>query len=292
MPRFFICPGAQKAGTTTLYNLLRQHPSFHLSRPKETKYFLRDITVVREADYVTNFFAPNICADKIYGEIDPAYLYNFQVPFKIRQALGADVKFIFLLRNPIDRAYSHYWMSRRRGFETETFEKAFELEEARIQALGKHAEWHFTYFSRGLYARQIKRYLDVFPDSQCHFVRFESFVSDQQVEFGRILRFLDVDAADASISFSEKSNEGGMPRSEFLAKLHGQPMAFKTFLKPLIPYRKVRWKAYELIEKINVSRVKPKPISEEFRAVLRAYYKDDVDQLREISRLNLDPWMI
>ena len=69
---------------------------------------------------------------KIIGEVDPEYMYFNYIPKRIFDTLGADVKLIFLLRNPIDRAFSHYLMSKRRGYEDYPFSEAILMEKDRI----------------------------------------------------------------------------------------------------------------------------------------------------------------
>ena len=137
---FFICPGAQKAGTTLLYDILRQHEEIQVSSKKETKYFLKEEKHISKEEYIKLFYS----SDKdrkteplIYGEIDPEYLYFKDVPEKLFSTLGGDIKLIFLLRHPVDRAYSHYWMSYQRGFELLDFEDAIASESERFKSKDK-----------------------------------------------------------------------------------------------------------------------------------------------------------
>lgn len=295
MPDFekiFICPGAQKAGTTTLYDLLKQHPDIALTRTKETKYFLRDISRLNGQEYFDNFFEKDAEKSEIFGEIDPEYLYYPDVPGKIREILGSDVKFIFMLRNPVNRSYSHYWMSRQRGFETESFERAFELEPSRLDEGGEFAAWHQSYFSRGLYAEQLDRYLDSFPRENMLFVLFEDFVQNPREGLRAILQFLGVNESLDSIDVDKKSREGRKPRSEFLARLHGQPMGIKKIMKVLIPFKQFRWKIYPIIEKLNVSKNRPEMMSEKMQKKLTEYYCKDVRRLSLMTGLDLSSWVV
>lgn len=288
--QFFICPGAQKAGTTTLYNLLGQHPDIKLPKKKETKYFLRDDAQIDKQQYIEEFFTGKTLQAKILGEIDPEYLFYQNVPRKIRETLGTDVKFIFLFRNPADRAYSHYCMSRQRGFETESFERAFELEESRLATQGDHAAWHLSYFSRGFYSAQLKRYLDYFPKQNMLFLVFEDFIRDPGRVLGSVFDFLGVDDITQSIQLDIKSNESRKPRSALLSRLFGQPMLIKRAFKFLIPSRRIRWSIYPIIEKLNVSSERPENMSDSMRQNLVAYYAQEVTCISKLTGIDTSAW--
>lgn len=288
--KHFICPGAQKAGTTTLHNLLIQHPEINLPYQKETKYFLDRKLILTENDYIKRCFTAKYDKRNLFGEIDPEYFIYPEVPQRINEVLGNDVKLIFMLRNPVNRAYSHYWMSFRRGFETESFEDSFLLENKRLQEGGDHAIWHQSYFERGLYAKQIKRYLEYYPINNIHFVLFEDFVKDIAVAMKEILAFLEVDPRFVFTDINRHHNVGGLPRSNFLSKLHGQPMLLKDILKRLIPSKKLRWWLYPIVEKMNRSKRKAPVLGKQTRTMLEEYFKDDITDLKTITSLDFGSW--
>ena len=90
---FFICPGAQKAGTTTLYKLLTQHPEIGLANQKETKYFLKNTSELSRNGYLSKHFSQHSNKPLTLGDIDPEYLIYPDVPKRIQQVLGNNVKF-------------------------------------------------------------------------------------------------------------------------------------------------------------------------------------------------------
>lgn len=238
IPKFFICPGAQKSGTTSLHDLLCQHPQITLPYKKETKYFINTDSVKID-EYFSRFFPETL--DCLAGEIDPDYMFDPKVPEKLFRAFGENLKLIFLLRNPVDRAYSHYWMSCRRGFETESFEVAFEKEPSRLASGDRKSFWHQSYFARGFYTQQIARFLEYFNKQNCLFINFDDFVSVRDETLKTILSFLDVDEHYEFKNINMQSNEAGLPKSRFLSILHGRPPAFFKFFKFLVPSRKFRW---------------------------------------------------
>jgi len=121
-----ICPGAAKSGTTTLYDLLRQHPDVLMSSKKEANFFVQNYQKGKE--WYEKLYFSGWKDEKIIGDITPSYMSFKYVAKRIHDMLGNGIKFIFLLRNPVTRAYSHYWMTRRNGLENKSFEEALSLE--------------------------------------------------------------------------------------------------------------------------------------------------------------------
>lgn len=196
----FLGIGVAKAGTSSLANSLAQHPevSFPYSG-KELHFFDYPAceTIAAQSRYRAEF-SPN----RAMGEFCPSYLYVRECRDRIRSLLGPAVKFIIALRNPVDRAYSHYchalrnWGEprwQRRGYPQETlgFEQALAQEPVRL-ASGEHHIRHQSYFSKGLYAEQIKWYLEVFPPEQFYIYLLEDFISEPGRVLKEICTFLDI----------------------------------------------------------------------------------------------------
>jgi hypothetical protein len=225
------------------------------------------------------------------GEIDPDYMVAPNVPENLFKGFGPDLKLIFLLRNPIDRAYSHYWMSYRRGFETESFEAAFDLEADRLARGGNKAFWHQSYFSRGFYSEQINRFLDFFSIKNCLFVRFDDFVNKRPETLKTILSFLGVDDGFEFQNTDIHSNEAGLPKSRVLSTLHGRPPAFIKFFKFLVPNRKFRWTVmYPMLERLNISKEKPLQMRPDTRATLLACYAEEMRRLENLTGIDISAW--
>lgn len=187
----FICPGAQKSATTTLYALLKQHPDIYIPECKETHFF--DSKKYKKGlDFYEKQFFSDVKGEKVIGDITPIYMYLDYIPERIYKSLGKDIKFVFMLRNPIDRAYSNYWMWYRSGDEKESFEKAIKLEKLRITA-SKFNRHYYSYVDRGFYAKQIERYLEYFNKTNMKFVLFEEFIDNLYDTTIEIFDFLEVD---------------------------------------------------------------------------------------------------
>jgi hypothetical protein len=204
LPDFLII-GAQKAGTTALYSYLREHPGIAGPPWKEVSFFDRHFWR-GDAWYRGHF--PNRLylrrvrsrarAEPIVGEASPSYVFHPLAPQRVA-VLVPDVRLIALVRNPIDRALSHYHHEKALGREPLPFEEALEQEDARMEGelermldpkYFSHAWWNFTYLSRGRYAEQLDRWLERFPRERLLVVPSEDLLERPGETYGRVLEFL------------------------------------------------------------------------------------------------------
>ncbi len=213
LPGFLII-GAQRAGTTTLLASLRRHPDIVGPSPGEDFVVLRkevhffDKRFHEGIDWYRSFFplaarrqlARRRGHDLVAGESTPYYLFHPEVPLRVALSIP-NVKLIALLRNPADRAYSHYQHRRRAGREKLSFEDALEAEEKRlagsdelIDSNRRYRRHHFhrAYFRRGLYAEQLERWFEYFPRRQLLVVRAEDYFAQPAEIHAEILEFLGV----------------------------------------------------------------------------------------------------
>jgi hypothetical protein len=191
----FIIAGAPRSATTWLYMLARRHPQLAMAEPMapEPKFFLVDELWECGVDYYsTKWFEP-LPAGRVLGEKSTNYMESPRVAERMSRVLPR-VKLIFLLRNPVDRAYSNYLWSRQNGLETEVFERALELEEQRERELPpqlRYARPH-AYFSRGLYAEHLIRFFDRFPSEHILVLRHEDVAACPERVAADLHRFLRV----------------------------------------------------------------------------------------------------
>ncbi len=195
LPDFLIL-GAQKAGTTALYAYLRWHPGITGPSWKEVSYFDRHYR--RGASWYRGHF-PIGAGDRLVGEASPGYLFHPLAPERVRTTVP-EAKLIALLRDPVDRALSHYHHEVALGREALSFEEAIDAEPERTRGeehrmVGEpgyfsHAWWDYTYLARGRYAEQLERWLAVFPREQLFVVASEELASDPGQTYSRVLEFL------------------------------------------------------------------------------------------------------
>lgn len=245
----FLLVGAARSGTTTLYHYLRQNSQIFMperkephffgfmeSPPQNTDSFFRERILWRFEDYVKLFESTN---DKqIIGEATASYLYLCNAVIKqIKSVYGGrykDLKIIAILRNPVERSFSHYLYFIRRGMETLPFKEAIDpqiIEKRRAE------NFIYDYLGYGMYYKQIKAYMGEFPHVKvCLFEDLknpESLVRD-------LFEFLGVDH-DIEINMDIKVNPSGTPTNSRLVNFLQEKNTFKDlvkqYLKPVIPQK-------------------------------------------------------
>ena len=289
-----ICVGAQKSGTTTLHDILKQHPDISLPDIKETKFFQRNTEFNKGIDFYSNFFDLN---KKHLIEVDPEYMFLDYVPKRIFDTLGPNTRIIFLLRNPVDRAFSHYLMSKRRGFENLKFDKAILDEKDRLLIDDSQADFYksktvnFSYISRGYYAKQINNFLKYFNINNMMFVLFEEdFVKNRNET---VLKILDFIGANKKIELDTNfiSNPATSYKNKHITNFLNRPNFFKKLFKYVLP-KKIRSIIREKILSINYSsKILEKLTDKERRYYLDTYFSNDIIELEKIIKRKTN-WLI
>ena len=198
----FVVIGAQKCGTTSLYHLLSQHPLVEPAAAKELRFF--DNLFEEGVEWYRSCFPKPRLKDgrkTITGEGTPYYLFHPHAARRMAEVVP-QARLIALLRNPVDRAFSHYQMMVRRGFERLGFEEAIASEEARLRGEkeklleDEHYDslehQHFSYLSRGIYVDQLLRWTEFFDRAQLLVLKSEE-LSERPVDtFRHVFDFLDL----------------------------------------------------------------------------------------------------
>lgn len=204
----FIIIGTQRGGTTSLYYYLTSYPGIAKALMKEVHFFddhFQDGTPWYRAQFPTQLqrsYAERVRGQRfLTGESSPYYLFYPPAPKRIK-ALIPKVKLIVLLRNPVDRAYSHHWLATLEGNETLPFAEAIERETQRTageqekilrdEHYKSFNHRHFTYLARGIYVDQLQHWMNFFPREQFLILKSEDFYKDTLGAFKRALNFLDV----------------------------------------------------------------------------------------------------
>jgi hypothetical protein len=205
LPNFF-CIGAQKAGTTSLFHLLRQHPDVFIPPQKEAHFFDHEERFRKGIEWYLDYFYREYENEKICGSITPSYAFHKKCPERMSRMLGKDLKLIFILRDPVNRAWSHYQMQKMKGIESLSFENAIKVEKERI-GLNESNYLDFSYISRGYYAKQIERYLKFFKLQNILFLDFEKQISqDLKQTVREVETFLGISAYQYSFDIHENAS--------------------------------------------------------------------------------------
>ena len=290
LPNFFVV-GTQKAGTTSLHNYLSCHPEIYLPAQKETKFFVDDEQYAKGISYYETEFFSGWDGEKAVGEIDPDYIYFEQALDRMRQHLNLEaMKFIFLLRNPINRAFSHYLMTYRRGLEPLSFEEAIKVEEGRITK-GYSEKMHYSYVSRGFYMRQIKRFLEYVDKSQMLFLFSEELKTNPQVCLKTIFSFLEVSDDVIPSNINEKFHCSTVPRNMALMQRIQRQSFEKKIVRLLIPWKNFRHKLRQKLIDFNQTHHHNFTLRDDTRQELAKIFSEENNMLAEFLGKNLSKWV-
>ena len=224
----FLIIGGEKCGTTSLYEYLIKHPHVLPAKGKEVYYF--DYKFQNGFGWYKTFF-PKILTKKfigliknkkiLSGEATPRYLNHPHSPKRILKLLP-NVKLIILLRNPIDRAFSHYNMETDQGKETLSFKDSIEHEDERIipeyekmkqneNYYGRKYYW-YSHVEAGIYIKYLKRWIEMFPKNQILIVKSEDLFENTSITYNKVLDFL-------GLSYHELSGYKKFKERQYAEKL-------------------------------------------------------------------------
>ncbi len=283
---FFIV-GAPKAGTTSLYHYLNEHPEIDMSSQKEPDFF-SDISLQKQKlyykkkriDTFKKYYALFQGEDiRLRGEASVSYLFYEDVPQRIIK-YNAHAKIIIMLRNPIERAFSHYLMDYRLGLISESFETI-------IQNQLKSSRYNLFYQQYILvseYAPQVKRYLAAFPKENIHFIYYEDFKEHTATIVNNVFLFLGID--DSFKPFLQKKyNIYSQPKNRIIRYFYSF-----FYLRQVLSFIFSRNLMNRIRRLLFSNGVKPE-LSESTRCDLKRYYTSDVRYLSRLLNKDLTKWI-
>ncbi len=307
----FIVLGAVKAGTTSLYNYLGQHPEIEMSDWNWPRYFhiadgppdfeslaarygedhLADSEgrysmmiperIPREMQQYESLWKDNA---KIRGEVSPTYIHDASVCASIASR-APDTKLLIVLRAPVERAYSHFVMDRRRGWESiEDFGEALDSEPDDADDFW----WGRRHYIRhGLYAESVKQYLQTFPRDQVRIMFYDDLVSNSALYLKRIFEFLEVDPSFV-VDTSKRHNKGLVRNNTMLTRLLYANFPGREWLK-----KRISDQARTVVSKTltKTTHSAASPLTADLRARLVSRFRDDVRELESLVDRDLSSWV-
>ena len=268
-------------------------PSYNTNgiKVKQPRFLIKDLVETRLHNGIWRWetyqsLFDDVKDEKAIGESTVLYLYYYEEAIQnIKKRLGDNVKIIIMLRNPVDRAYSAFQHVSRGFQEDNSFEKALDIEDGRMERNPSLTPM-VMYKSMGLYFNQVKSYLSAFDD--VHIIFYEDFRDQTAKEIKRTFTFLGIDE-DININFDIKHNVGGRTwRNKRLQDLLMKRNTLQLLLKKMLPqkFRK------EIREKLlNISMRKSDPMSEETRKNLNIFFKQDILNLSNLLNRDLTNWI-
>ncbi len=297
MPNFLVI-GARKAGTTSLYHYLDQHPDVFMSPVKEPNFFAieGEKADYRGPDADTRINRWSVADPEEYqalfsgaggagavGEASPAYLCNPDAPERIRRHVP-EAKLIAILRDPAERAYSAYMHQVRDGRETLAFAEALDAEERRTNANWAPA---WRYKAEGFYQVCLSRYYELFGREQVRVYLYEDLGDDPRGVMRDVYRFLGVDASFEPDT-SRRHNPSGVPKNRLLMSVLKRPNPLKAAARSLLP-RKARARLSSALQERNLSEAPP--LDPQARRRLVGLYQEDVLALQDLIGRDLSAWL-
>jgi hypothetical protein len=269
LPTFLVI-GAQKSGTTSLIHHLAGHPDV-LAVTEEVHFFDRHYS--RGIDWYRDRFEGAENARAV-GESTPDYMYVRDVPRRMAEYVPG-ARLIAILRDPVARAYSHYWHARTRGWERNSLAEALAAEGPRMaEARDERARGRFAYVDRGRYLRQLQHVCEHFPREALHVLLFED-LRDRPTEAVRsVYRFVGVDDSVAPPDIGRVRNRFVTFRSMRLRK----------------PIRSLPRPLRRVAARLNIRYVRYPPMPTEARERLRAEFAEGNRELASWLGRDLSAW--
>jgi len=292
----FLIVGAARSATTSLFYYLKNYDEIYMPIRKEPWFFsyvnnppgysspgAYDV-VHKLEDYIDLFKASR--GDQIIGEASPSYLFMHDTTIRnIRDVYGKHykkLKIIIVLRDPVERAYSHYMMHKRGYREPLDFEEAIAPETIAVR-LRENWDIFYDYVSCGLYYAQVKAYLDEFPEVKVFL--YDDLTGEEGKALRELCGFLGVDFRD-DVKLGTY-NKSGVPRVEFLNGLINRSSLIKDFLMAVIP-RSVANLLRHKVYKFNMKPAKMSPKQEEY---LSSAFGKDIENLSRLLNRDLSKWL-
>jgi len=290
LPNFFLL-GASKAGTTTLYALLRQHPEIYLPEIKEPHFFSNDYKYEKGINYYLSSYYSGAADYLARGDATPHYLFFEKAAERISHHLPlTHQRFIVILRDPVSRAYSLYWNMVREGVEVNSFRRALELEEERSKdsEIIKQGTVCIQYVASSLYAAQLNTYFRYFSHEQFLILLQEDLACDPNAVMKEVFRFLGVQE-DIRIRNTEPKNQAAGSRSVRLQRFLRKPHALKHIVGRFLS-ENAKYRIYSKLYKWNSSSFFYPPLEREVRQQLYHRFRDDILKLESLLGRNLRHW--
>ena len=305
-PNFFLV-GAAKAGTTALWRYLRQHPEISFSPIKETHFFSSDIDTAafrpefaKDAAFDTAAYIASGMKEPVHqafvrdethyrslfqqeapavGEATVSYLWSAKAAQNIHQ-FNPDARIVMMLRNPAERAFSHFVMDLRMGYANGSFQEAVLADLEKPQGWGRSN----LYLDLGRYHQQVQRYLNTFPPEQVLVLWHEDYKAESNAVLRQIFQFLGINDA-IEIDTSERHNTAKLPKHKALQSAL-KSNAFKKTMRALLPAAITK----SLKQGLYTTKGLP-TLSDADRAFVNQYLGPDIEALSLLLGRDLSHWL-
>lgn len=274
----FMCVGAAKAGTTWLHLCLESHPEIYVPNRKEIHFFSYPYLYEKGMDWYESFFQ-DVASETAIVDISVSYMNFPNVPEKIH-AYNPDIRLLFVLRNPVQRAYSHYCMALRSGHVGHDIRKVLTPESPWVRA--------------GFYFHHISQFLNYFSPEQIKVVFFDDMKNDPAAFLKDVYSFLEVDSSFVPPDMHKPRNAAkALPR--FPKLYHFLKGNYRKIMDSSEPMRRIleslRFRGFfDAFHWLNQGP-EPPALSSDTAQFLAQCYQEDVQSLSKMLNRELSPWL-
>ncbi len=290
LPNFLIV-GVQKAGTTSIYNYLQEHPQVYMSLVKETNFLEKDWEKMPPEQQNKNgivtlekyseLFA-NVKAEIAIGEASPNYLFHYESSAARIKKYVPDAKLIVVLRNPVERAYSDHLMHRRDAIGYRSLSEQI-----------KHSSHKSFVLLKGFYYVPLKYYFDRFGQEQVKVFFYDDLCENPQNFMRSMYQYLGVDD-NFLPNTARKAQVAKIPKNKTINNLLNRKNILRNtaanILKKVMPVES-RQKLRDRLINLNSKSKQAEPLSTEERQQLIELYREDILQLQDLLGRDLSKWL-
>ncbi|MBE9117045.1 sulfotransferase [Lusitaniella coriacea LEGE 07157] len=292
----FLIVGVQKAGTTSIYRYLKQHPQVYLSPVKETNFLEKDweqriadgnsenSTKINTFEQYCQLFS-GVEDEIALGEASPNYLFHYKTAIERIKRYVPDAKLIAVLRNPTERAHSDHLMHIRDA-----------IGSPKVKSLSEQVKFsaHKSFILRkGFYAQQLKHFYEQFDREKIRVYLYEDLCKDSISFMQEMYRFIGVDDT-LKPDTSRRAQTAQVPKNQsinrMLRKQNPLRTAVASTLKVFLPEEKRQAIRQSLIN-LNSADKSHGALSQEERALLVDLYREDILELQELIDRDLSDWL-
>ena len=225
----FVIGGGQRCGSTSLYHLMDAHPDIYMAKPfrPEPKFFLEDPTPGHDKPWYLETYFSQWSNELVAGEKSTSYLETVGVAHRMKSQFP-EMKAIFILRNPVERAISNYRFSKKHGLETLSFDSAIAQEKQRLQ----NQEYPdlstnpFAYQHRGLYADLLEQFFEELLAEQLKIVLFDDLKARPEAVLSELYQFVGADPKFRPADLHEKHNAHSQDNLRLSSETLDQMLSF------------------------------------------------------------------
>ena len=277
--KYLFCIGAQKSGTSYLYQLIKQHKAVTFSGYKEIHHFSEDMAYKRGTGVFLKYFKPHEETEYL-ADFTPEYMHKHEVVRRISEEFGEQARIIVIMRDPVKRAFSNYIMAYSRGRERRLFSDI--VNDVILGSGTNHI------IERGLYAKHLDNVYKYFSHDRVLLLVFEDFIKNTAENMEKVIEFLGIEKCEINYDVKKNpmKNEAFTGFGLFYFKI---PYRIRRFINKKIP---LLGRVLRHFANSGRQSFKEKPVlNEHDERILSEYYKKSNERVRNDFGVDISEWL-